>query len=75
MLGNLVVNPIPGVKLAMQEAAARSGLSREQIVDAMNGLAQVAGLKGRVLRVIRKTGDLMTPKGENLVLVQYLGET
>jgi hypothetical protein len=45
---HLAVNPLPGVVLAMNEALEASGLSREQLVDAMNGLAHLAGSKRRV---------------------------
>lgn len=60
---DLVFNPLPGVKLAMNEAADRSGLSREQIVDAMNGLAQLGGIRGRVSKAT--LDKWLNPQAEN----------
>jgi len=49
---NLVVNPLPAVKTAMNEAARASNLSREQLAEDMNRLAHLAGMRGRFSRAV-----------------------
>ncbi|TSA12122.1 MAG: hypothetical protein D4R73_02760 [Deltaproteobacteria bacterium] len=45
---DLVVNPLPGLVAAMNEALEASGLSREQLAEDMNRLAHLSGSKRRV---------------------------
>ncbi|MCL4503853.1 MAG: hypothetical protein M1438_18675 [Deltaproteobacteria bacterium] len=45
---SLVADPLPAMKIAIKEAIRRAKLSREQIVDAMNHLAVVAGIQRRI---------------------------
>jgi len=50
-----VADPLPAVKIAIKEAIDRSGLSREEIVDAMNRLGVLAKIKRRIsLDVLNK---------------------
>lgn len=49
---DLVVNPLPAVKLALHEAASGSPLSREELVDDMNRLAHLAGMRLRVSKAM-----------------------
>jgi len=49
---DLVVNPLPAVKLDMHEAVKGSPLSREQLVEDMNRLAHLAGMKFRVSKAM-----------------------
>lgn len=46
-LENLVVDPTPGVKMAIKEVIDASKMSRPEIADAMNRLGHLAGVKWR----------------------------
>lgn len=52
MWEDLVVNPLPGLVAAMNEALEDSGLSRDQAADDMNRLAHLCGSKRRVSRAM-----------------------